>query len=159
MCAKALKIWASGSHVLHRRHNERDAISNTSLKIVYSTVYLGTVRFRFFIVSLLGQRPHTSVHSTKAQLKENIKFRVTRLCTGNSPVSGRFVTQWASNARKRFSFDGAIMISLRTDKIAMTRQNKNVRILQEIIYCYLSFPRLRRTRISRTVWHTITFNY
>ena len=34
----------------------------------------------------------------QAQIKENIKLRVTGLCVGNSPVTGEFPTQMASNA-------------------------------------------------------------
>ena len=46
----------------------------TSLSIVYSTVYLG------------------------ADQKERAKLRVTGLCEGNSPVTGEFPAQMASNA-------------------------------------------------------------
>ena len=34
----------------------------------------------------------------QTQIKENIKFRVTGLCAGNSPVAGEFPAQRASNA-------------------------------------------------------------
>ena len=33
----------------------------------------------------------------QVQIKENWKFRVTGLCEGNSPVTGEFPAQWASN--------------------------------------------------------------
>ena len=46
----------------------------TSLEIVYITVYLG------------------------ANKKKSSKLRVTRLCEGNSPVTGEFLAQRASNA-------------------------------------------------------------
>ena len=46
----------------------------TSLTIVYSTVYSG------------------------ADQKKTSKFRVTGPCAGNSPVTGEFPTQRASNA-------------------------------------------------------------
>ena len=36
----------------------------------------------------------------QAQIKENIKARVTGLCAGNSPVTGEFPAQRASNAEK-----------------------------------------------------------
>ena len=35
----------------------------------------------------------------QAQIKENIKLRVTGLCAGNSPVTGEFSAQMASNAK------------------------------------------------------------
>ena len=34
----------------------------------------------------------------QAQIKENTKLRVTGLCAGNSPVTGEFSAQMASNA-------------------------------------------------------------
>ena len=34
----------------------------------------------------------------QAQIKENIKLRVTSLCEGNSPVTGEFPAQRASDA-------------------------------------------------------------
>ena len=46
----------------------------TNLTIVYSTVYAGS--------------------------KKTSKLRVTGLCVGNSPVTGKFPTQMASNAEK-----------------------------------------------------------
>ena len=58
---------------LQWRHNERDGVSN-HLTIVYSTVYLGA-----------NQRKHK-------------KIRITGLCAGNSPMTGEFLTQKASNA-------------------------------------------------------------
>ena len=40
-------------------------------------------------------------------MKENIEA-LTGLCEGNSPVTGEFPAQWASNAKK-FPFDDVIM--------------------------------------------------
>ena len=54
-------------------HNERDGVSNLTRTIVYSTVYSGT------------------------DIK-TLKLRVTGLCEGNSPVTGEFLAQRASNA-------------------------------------------------------------
>ena len=34
----------------------------------------------------------------QAQIKENIKIRVTGLCAGNSPVTGEFSAQMTSNS-------------------------------------------------------------
>ena len=45
----------------------------------------------------------------KAQNKKTSKLRVTGLCEGNSPVTGEFPTQRASNAGM-FPFDDAIML-------------------------------------------------
>ena len=45
----------------------------------------------------------------QAQIKDNIKLCVTGLCDGNSPVTGEFPAQRASNPEKMFPFDGAIM--------------------------------------------------
>ena len=56
----------------------------TSLRIVYSTVYSGS-----------DQRKHQ-------------KLRVTGICAGNSPVTGEFPAQMASNA-KNVPFDDVIM--------------------------------------------------
>ena len=53
----------------------------------------------------------TIVYSTvmQAQIKENIKLRVTGLCVGNSPFTGEFPAQMASNAGS-ISFDDVIMV-------------------------------------------------
>ena len=56
----------------------------TSLTIVYSTVYSG------------------------ADKKKTSKLRVTGLCAANSPVTGEFLAQKASDA-KMFPFDDVIM--------------------------------------------------
>ena len=56
----------------------------TSLMIVYSIVYSG-------------------------RSKKTSKLRVTGLCAGNSPVTGEFLAQRASNA-KMFPFDDVIML-------------------------------------------------
>ena len=50
------------------------AFQITSLAIVYSTVYI------------------------RSRSKETSKLRVTALCAGNSPVTGEFPAQRASNA-------------------------------------------------------------
>ena len=44
----------------------------------------------------------------QAQIKENIKIRVTGLCEGNPPLTGGFPPQRASNAEK-FPFDDVIL--------------------------------------------------
>ena len=53
----------------------------------------------------------TIVYSTviQAQIKENIKLRVTGLCVGNSPFTGEFPAQMAINAGS-ISFDDVIMV-------------------------------------------------
>ena len=56
----------------------------TGLTIFYPTVYLGTD-------------------------KENTKLHVTGVCAGNSPVTGEFPAQRASN-EKKFPFDDVILI-------------------------------------------------
>ena len=45
----------------------------------------------------------------QAQIKEKSKLRVTGLCEGNSPVTGEFPTQRASN-KENVSFDDVIMV-------------------------------------------------
>ena len=55
---------------LQWRHSRRDGFQITSLTIVYLTAYSGS------------------------------KLRVTGLCAGNSPVTGEFPVQMASNAEK-----------------------------------------------------------
>ena len=66
----------------------------TSLTIVYSTAY------------------------SKRRSKKASKLRVTGICKGNSPVTGEFPAQKASNVEK-FPFDDVIMIyfSIGTTKI------------------------------------------
>ena len=59
---------------LQWRHNERDGVSNHQPP--------GCLLNRLF----------------KAQIKETLKLRVTGLCDGNSPMTGEFPAQRASNA-------------------------------------------------------------
>ena len=54
------------------------------------------------------------------QIKENIKLRVTGLCEGNSPVTGEFPTQRASNA-KMFPFDDVTLLFKRILKLFRCR--------------------------------------
>ena len=58
---------------LQWRHDERDASQIPSLTIIYSTVY------------------------SRRRSKKTSNFRVTVLCAGNSPVTGEFPTQRASD--------------------------------------------------------------
>ena len=44
--------------------------------------------------------------------KKTSKLHVTGLCEGNSPLTGEFPAQRASNAEKMFSFDDVIMVML-----------------------------------------------
>ena len=43
---------------------------------------------------------YSTIHS--AQIKETSKLRVTGICAGNSPVTGEFPAQMASNAENAF---------------------------------------------------------
>ena len=60
--------------ILQWRHNERDCVSN--------------------------HQPHECLLNRlfKVQINETPKLRVTGLCEGNSPVTGEFPAQKASNA-------------------------------------------------------------
>ena len=70
---------------LQWRHNEHDGVSN--------------------------HQPHDCLLNRlfKAKIKETSKLRVTGLCAGNSPVTGKFPAQMASNA-ENVSIDDVIMI-------------------------------------------------
>ena len=50
----------------------------------------------------------------QAQIKKNIKLRVTGLCEGNSPVIGEFPAQKASDA-EMFPFDDIMMVIIQND--------------------------------------------
>ena len=72
----------------------------TSFTTVYSTVYSG------------------------ADKKNTSKLRVTGLCEGNSPVTGEFPAQRASNA-EMFPFDDVIMCAMSVaDILAATKETK-----------------------------------
>ena len=58
----------------------------------YNDVIMGPWRFKSPPSPLFTQP------FIQAQIKENIKLRITGLCAGNSPVTGEFPTQRASNA-------------------------------------------------------------
>ena len=49
--------------------------------------------------------------------KKTAKLRVTGLCEGNSPVTGEFPTQMASNA-EMFPFDDVIMIMMHCQSLS-----------------------------------------
>ena len=75
LCHNSNKLrCASVEKSLRRRHNERDVVSN--------------------------HQPHDGLLNRfiQAQIKEKVKFRVTGLCAGNSPVAGEFPAQRANNA-------------------------------------------------------------
>ena len=74
-CATTV-IWNANSTLLWR-HNGRDAIASliTSLTSVYSTIHV------------------------RRRSKKTSKLRVTGLCAGNSPETGEFPAQMASNAK------------------------------------------------------------
>ena len=78
--------WYLKMKLLQWRHNEHDVDSITNLTNVYSTVYSGPDQ------------------------RKKSKLRVTGLCEGNSPVTGVFPTQRASNA-ETVPFDDVIMIN------------------------------------------------
>ena len=69
----------------------------TSLTVVYSTVY-----------SDADQRKHQSSTSL-AFVRRIHRGPVTGLCAGNSPVTGEFPAQMASNAENVSAFDDVIM--------------------------------------------------
>ena len=70
---------------LHWRHNDHDGVSN--------------------------HQPHDCLLNRlfRRRSKKTSKLRVTGLCAGNSPGTGEFPAQRASNAEKTFSFDDVIM--------------------------------------------------
>ena len=69
-------IWLG--NILQCRHNGRDSASN--------------------------HQTHDCLHSSlfKCRSKKTSKLRVTGLCVGNSPVTGEFPAQMASNAEKSY---------------------------------------------------------
>ena len=70
----------------------------TSITIVYSTVYSDTDQ------------------------KKTSKLRVTGLCEGNSPVTGEFPSQMASNAKK-LPIDDVIMILIKVQHFSLMRSH------------------------------------
>ena len=48
--------------------------------------------------------------------KKTSKLRVTGLCEGNSPVTGKFPAQRDSNAKKMFPFDDVIILGNNTKR-------------------------------------------
>ena len=46
----------------------------------------------------------------RRRLKKTSKLRVTGLCAGNSPGTGEFPAQMASNAENMFPFDDVFML-------------------------------------------------
>ena len=81
-CLDVLKCWRMFS--LQRRHNERDGVSNHHTH--------DCLLKRLF----------------RRRSKKTSKLRVTGLCAGNSPMTGEFPAQTASNAEK-VSIDDVIM--------------------------------------------------
>ena len=82
----------------------------------------------------------------QAQIKENLKLRVTGLCAGYSPVTGEFPAQMASNA-ENVSID-------RTEHIDDSAQLINLLLLS---HCFLShftpqYPQLTMPFHSTTIF-------
>ena len=80
-CLQFQHCWIT----LHWRHDERDGVSN--------------------------HRPHDCLLNRlfRRRSKKTSKLRVTGLCAGNSPVTGEFPAQRASNA-ETFPFDDVIIV-------------------------------------------------
>ena len=76
----------TAAKTLQWRHNERDGVSN--------------------------HQPHECLLSRvfRGRSKKTSKLRVTGLCEGNSPVTGEFPSQRASNAKNVDDVDDVIMI-------------------------------------------------
>ena len=71
----------------------------------YNDVIMGTMASQITGVSIV----YLTV-SSGADQNKTLKFRVTGLCAGNSPVTGKFLAQSASNA-ENFPFDDVIIKS------------------------------------------------
>ena len=63
----------------------------------YNDVIMGAIASQITSLTIV----YLIVYQT--QIKENIKLRVTSLCEGNSPGTGEFPTQIASNAESSFN--------------------------------------------------------
>ena len=91
-------VWAYREIILRWRHNGRDSVSN--------------------------HQPHDCLLNRlfRRRSKKTSKLRVTRLCAGNSPVTGEFPAQRGAVTRKMFPFDDVIMnlrISVRNWQLKM----------------------------------------
>ena len=73
--------------------------------IYYSDVIMGTIASQ-------NHQPHDCLLNRlfRRRLKKTSKLRVTGLCAGNSPGTGEFPAQMASNAENMFPFDDVIML-------------------------------------------------
>ena len=87
-------IYRTGYHPVGSRNNTLNPLRYTD-KIHLSLQWRHKERN-----GVSNHQPHDCLLNCffKAQIKENIKFRVTGFCKGNSPVTGEFHLQGASNA-------------------------------------------------------------
>ena len=98
---------------------------------------------------------NSTVYQT--QIKENIKARVTGLCAGNSPVTGEFPTQRASNAKnvsiwwrhhgKKYT-DNPPLTKAQYRKVSNTRRTKSQNLIASRPVLQLSLPNLLKPCIK-----------
>ena len=118
------------------RHNGRDGVSN--------------------------HQPHDCLLNRlfRRSSKETSKLRVTGLCAGNSPVTGEFPAQRASNA-KTFPFDDVIMTRSFSPEVVVSRNitYKPVRCLKGSYYS-LSTPNHSIKLLLRfLLWNITSVSY
>ena len=127
--SKAQKPWHILDILLPWRHNERDGVSNNQPNDC--------------LLNRLFRR----------RSKKTSKLCVTGLCAGNSPVTGEFPAQKASNG-KMFPFDDVIILGLST---------RTVKLMSVKDHCILSLQRAGDGRLVELTlpagrWNNIMFN-
>ena len=98
---QVMQCFALRKLSLQWRHNDHDSVSN--------------------------HQPHDCLLNRLFRLrsKKTSKLRVTGLCVGNSPVTGEFPAQMASNA-EMFPFDGVIMMHRRRSVLFVRHVSSSV---------------------------------
>ena len=89
------QFYASGKRPILWRQNKRAAVTTNMLKISDSLLWRHNGRDG---VSNHQHRDCLTKHIFKRRSQKISKLRVTGLCVGNSPVTGEFPVQMASNA-------------------------------------------------------------
>ena len=95
-------FWNDSDSVVHQRHSVGVIFVKRWPEVKYICITLPLKCYHYNGI-IMGIKSPASRLFTQAfiqvQIKENIKLCITGLCVGNSPVTGEFLGQRASNAK------------------------------------------------------------
>ena len=126
----SLSLFRNNSVPLRWRHNERDSVSNHQTRDCFLN--------RLF----------------RCRSKKRLKLRVTGLCTGNSPWTGEFPAQMASNAENVsiwWRYHASIMNKVTAGAPGASAEMNPVILRPEIILSYMNLIRSDEIIVETTL--------